>query len=217
MVIPKGEQDKFDSLSEKMLVPLIEHAEKVSICGSGDPFASMHFRNLLIDYCKNTQDKTRKLALQTNALLCDKKAWDSIGLYGHVQRVAVSIDAAHEDTYNIVRRGGNFKRVHENMRFLSDLHQAGEFNRLLTCFVVQMENFREMAEFVHQSKAWGVTCVEFSQIRNWGTFSPEEFARQNVASRDHPMHHELLEMLKDPIFESSFVNLGDLGNIQQKN
>ncbi|MDE1900358.1 MAG: radical SAM protein [Alphaproteobacteria bacterium] len=214
VVIPKDEQDKFDSLSERLLVPLMNHAKRISICGSGDPFASIHFRNLLINYCKNASEKARKLALQTNGVLLDRKAWDAVGLDGHVKEILISIDAATEETYAVVRRDGNFKRLHENLRFLSDMRRAGAFDIFTTRFVVQQINFREMPEFVRQGKALGVDCIQFSQLRNWGTFSPEDYAGQSITAREHPEHQAFLDMLKDPIFDDPIVWLGNIDNFR---
>ncbi len=213
VVAAKSEQERFDSLADDILVLLIAHGEKVSICGSGDPFASIHFRNLLIQYCQNAPEKKRKLALQTNGVLCDAKAWASIGLYGHVTRVSVSADAATPETYAIVRRGGNFGRMRENMEFLAGLRRQGEIDTLGLCFVVQVQNFKEMPAFAQWGKTLGVDEVLFTRLRNWGTFSADSYKSQNITSPDHPDHTALLDVLKDPALQDKRVNLGDLGNI----
>lgn len=213
IVAPKSEQENLDSLSDKILVPLIDHADYVSICGSGDPFASIHFRNLLINYCRNTPEKKRKIALQTNGNLCDARAWESMGLYGHVARVSVSIDAAEEATYDIVRRDGNFARVRENMTFVANLRRTGEINFFGLCFVVQDINYREMPAFAEWGKELGADEVLFTQLRNWGTYSYAEYKTHNIASPDHPQHADLLHVLQSPTLHAPYVNVGDLGNI----
>ncbi len=214
--IPKSQQEKLDSLTDELLLPLMEHGKRISVCGSGDPFASIHFRNLLRRYCANALKGARKLDLQTNGVLCDKKAWDDVGLYGHVREIGISIDAATEPTYNILRRGGNFKRLLENLRFLSGLRRQGEFEMFCLRYVVQARNFREMPALIKLGEELGVDYVEFSQIRNWGTYTPNEFALQNVMSRDHQNHQELLELLNDPIFDHPIVKLGNLANFRSK-
>ncbi|MDE1900355.1 MAG: radical SAM protein [Alphaproteobacteria bacterium] len=214
IVIPKNEQDHFDALTGKVLIPLMAHAENVRITGSGDPFGGIHFRNLLKNYCRTTQDKKRTIVLQTNGILCDRRAWDDIGLHGHVKEVYVSIDASTEATYNIVRRGGDFARLKENMAFLSEFRHRREFNNLMQSFVVQARNFREMPDFVRMGLDWGADTIEFTLIRNWNTFSVEEFDMHNIASLNHPVHDAFLRMLDDPIFNHPSVNLSGIRHLR---
>ncbi len=211
---PKSGQGTFDMLKEKLIDPLLPDVSNLYVTGSGDPFASSHFRRLLTEYCHRTSPPIRKLILETNGVLCDDRAWREMGLYGHVKDVLVSIDAATEPTFNILRRGGDWKRLIKNMRFLGKLRREGEIPHLLQRYVVQVTNFREMPDFVRMGLDFAVDSVEFTLIRNWNTFTPEEFARHNIGSRDHPDYAEFLEILKDPIFDHPVVNLSGMRNLQ---
>ncbi|MDE1902180.1 MAG: radical SAM protein [Alphaproteobacteria bacterium] len=214
IVVSKYEQDRFKVISEKLVEPLLPHVDNIYVTGSGDPFGSIHFRTLLQKYCRDAVKKEPRLFLETNGVLCDKKAWDDIGLYGHVKDVLVSIDAATEATYKIVRRGGDFQRLLKNMRFLSELRRNGDIPHLLQRFVVQALNFREMADFVRMGLDFGVDSVEFNLIRNWGTFTTEEFAHNNIGSTEHPDHQEFINILRDPIFDYPIVNLSGMQNLR---
>ena len=63
-------------------------------------------------------------------------------------RFWVSVDAARQDTYEVVRRGGSFDRLCRNLDFLGGLRAERRIDLLRLDFVVQALNFREMPEFV---------------------------------------------------------------------
>jgi sulfatase maturation enzyme AslB (radical SAM superfamily) len=213
-VLPKDEQERLDAFSKTVLKPLMMQAQSVNICGSGDPFASIHFRNLLVAYCKEELAGARKLILQTNGVLLDARAWKEVGLEGHVKEVWISIDAAGEATYRVLRCGGDFARLHENLRFLAALRREGRFDFLMTRFVVQQRNFREMPAFIRQGREIGVDCVQFSRLRNWGTFPPAVYARHNVIAREHAEHDALLSVLRDPLFDDPIVGRGNIADLR---
>jgi hypothetical protein len=77
IAVGKSEQTKYDTLGAEVLNPLMEICKEVKITGSGDPFGSIHFRNLLAKYCA-THTGPRKITLHTNGVLFDKKAWESL-------------------------------------------------------------------------------------------------------------------------------------------
>lgn len=209
IVVDKTEQAAFDSLTEGTLMPVMDSAHEVKITGSGDPFGSIHFRQLLANYCR-THSGARKLLLHTNGVLFDEPAWNSLKLEGHVKTVYISMDAAKEDTYKVVRRGGDFKRLLKNLEFLSALRQANKFDNFCLLFVVQKRNYREMASFIELGRRFKVDKVYFSRIHNWGTFSIDEFLDNDIARHDHPEHEDLVQTLKTLPVDDPIVELGNL-------
>jgi hypothetical protein len=79
--------------------------------------------------------------------------------------------------------------------------------------VVQANNFREMPDFVRLGRRFGFDMVYFGRIRNWGTFTAEEYRARAVHLPDHPEHAELLELVKDPIFMEAPAFLGNLSEL----
>jgi hypothetical protein len=77
---------------------------------------------------------------------------------------------------------------------------------------VQAKNFREMPEFVRLIRQFGATTIFFQMIRNWGTFTAEEFATEFIGNSLHPDHAEFLEVLKAPEFSLPHVWLGNMAN-----
>ncbi len=209
IAVGKSEQSKFGELTQKTLIPVMESCEEVKITGSGDPFGSIHFRNLLADYC-TTHAGPRKIHLHTNAVLFDEKTWNSLKLEGNVKDVIVSVDATKEETYNIVRRGGDFTRLMKNLEFLGKLRTEGRFNRLVLVCVVQKLNYREIPDFVRMAKRFHADKAEFWQLRNWGTYPIAEFLDHAVSYSSHPEYPALLEILRDPVLDDPIVSLNDL-------
>jgi MoaA/NifB/PqqE/SkfB family radical SAM enzyme len=193
----KNEQDRLNEFFETVILPLLRDARQVKITGSGDPFASGHFRYVLKRLSRREFPQLQ-VQLQTNGQLLDQRAWQELELDGLAESVWVSIDAARPETYAIVRRGGSFGKLLENFAFLGALRRQGKIRFLRLDFVVQALNFREMPEAVAIARAFGFDSMYFQMIRNWGTFTVAEFDRHFIGSPDHPDYGEFLRVLRHP-------------------
>lgn len=209
IVADKARQAKLDDAVERLLIPLLGDAEQLMVTGSGDPFGSRHFRRLLERLGHENLPKLR-IALSTNGQLLDARAWTELRLSERVREIRISIDAARADTYAIVRRGGAFDRLLRNLDFVKGLRDSGEIEALSFSMVVQQANFREMPDFVRLGERYSADFVAFEMIRNWGTFSSEEFKRHYIASRAHPEFEELLAVLADPRLRAPYARLGNV-------
>jgi organic radical activating enzyme len=207
----KTEQAQLDELADMVIMPLLKEAKLLYITGSGDPFGSNHFRRLLKNIDRHSFPDL-KIHLHTNGQLFNERAWEELELSGLVQSCEVSIDAASAETYRVVRRGGDFDRLLQNLAFVRFLHQSGQIEHWTASFVVQAKNFREMPEFVRLIRQFGATTIFFQMIRNWGTFTAEEFATEFIGNSLHPDHAEFLEVLKAPEFSLPHVWLGNMAN-----
>jgi sulfatase maturation enzyme AslB (radical SAM superfamily) len=200
-----------DRTFDERIESILADANQIKITGSGDPFGSRHFRHVLKRLCTSPA-RERRIQIQTNGVLFDEKAWVDLALEGHVSTVWISIDAACRETYEIVRRGGSFDRLCQNLRFLGRLRAEDRIDLLRLDFVVQALNFREMPAFVDLARSMGADGVHFLMLRNWGTFTPEEYRLRNVGSPNHPDHGAFLAVLADARMSSPFV---DLGNVRE--
>ena len=207
--VGKSDQARYVDLTKDALIPLMEICEDIKITGSGDPFSGIHFRNLLTNYCVNHKGP-RKITIHTNGVLFDKNTWITMKLENNVKEVIVSVDATTEDTYRAIRRGGDYSRLMTNLEFLGSLRAEGRFDRLVLVCVVQRGNYREIPDFVRMAKRFNADCALFWQIKNWGTFTVEEFLNQTVAFPNHPEYPVLIEVLQDPIMHDPIVTLVDL-------
>lgn len=189
----------------------------LNITGSGDPFGSKLYRDFLtsIDgkkYPNVTFD------FQTNGVLFTENYFEKIcGIHSNIGRVAVSFDAATEATYNVLRRGGNWNQLIENMVFINRLRAEGIIKRLEIEYVVQTLNFSEMPDFVKiTSQFESVDVISFSLINNWGTYSEDEFKYHAIWRADHPGFNSFLEILKSPILETNKIFWGNVSAYRKK-
>ncbi|WP_448192960.1 radical SAM protein [Azospirillum sp. sgz301742] len=203
----KPQQESFGAYYETAVAPLIPTAETVNITGSGDPFSSRHYRQLLKHL--SAMDGLR-IDIQTNGVLFDDRAWDDLSLNGKVRRIWVSLDAAKAETYKKVRRDGDFERAKRNIRAIVQNRQARGIEFIGLDFVVQEDNVNEMLDFVCLGVELGVDSVRFNMIRNWWTFSGSEFADKFVGSKSHPNYTQFLAALAAPMFLHPIVDTGNL-------
>jgi len=182
----------------------------ISITGSGDPFASRVYRELLYGL-DGSQYPNMKIALQTNGVLLTPRNWERIkGIHGNISSILISLDAATPETYAVTRRGGHWSTLVQNCRRLGDLRAAGEFGLLRFDFVVQKANFREMPAFVTLARELGADLASFSRLVDWGTWPRAEFLDQCVWNDAHALREEFMDVLSDPVLDDPFVDLGNL-------
>ncbi|MFT5770011.1 MAG: sulfatase maturation enzyme AslB (radical SAM superfamily) [Lysobacterales bacterium] len=186
----------------------------LSITGSGDPFASRVYRDLLYSL-KGSDYPNMQIALQTNGVLLTPRNWQRMkSIHNNILSVIISFDAATEETYNITRRGGHWQTLLDNSARMGELHKEGEVRLLRFDFVVQKANFREMIAFVQLIKGIGADRVCFSQLFDWGTWPKDQFLDQCVWNEDHPLYEEFMQVMRDPLFDDPFVDLGNMSEFR---
>jgi len=210
------ERERLDKLVQGFLSDgLLKNARSLRLNEGGEVFVSKSSRTLLKEL-KKEQYPNLTLALITNGQLCNRKAFDDLHLWRRLSQVSVSIDAATEETYRVVRRGGEFKRLIENLEFLDSIRiRGGEKFELVFYFVVSALNFREMAAFVELGRKFHAS-PNFDSIRNNGTFSATEFKKLNILNPDHPEHAEFLRALKAEPLSDPSIYWGGLGHLRPR-
>jgi MoaA/NifB/PqqE/SkfB family radical SAM enzyme len=205
----KQQQASLDKLMDDFVLPILRQAEIVKVTGSGDPFGSNHFRRVLKSISRE-EFPGLAVDLHTNAQLWNERAWSELGLAAVVRNAEISIDAAQPATYAVIRRGGDFDRLLENLAFIKTLRETGQLAELCLSFVVQAGNFREMPDFVLLGERFGADLIQFNMIRNWGTYSQEEFQTHFIGSKTHPDYAAFLEVLGSPALRSPRVAMGNV-------
>ena len=209
----KSKQVELDALTERFVLPLLKNAETVMVTGSGDPFASNHFRSVIKRLTPEAYPKLR-LNLITNGQLCDARAWRDLGLADRVDNVHVSVDAATSDTYKFVRRLGNFDRLRANLAFLKDQREKGEIQTLEFSMVVQSRNFREMAGLVEMAREYSADAVHFQMIRQRDLFSAAEYELAFIGDPAHPDFAAFVDAVGSPLLREEQGALRiEMGNV----
>lgn len=212
LLVAKGkERQRLEVAKDTVILPLLENVEEVIITNGGDPFASRHYRQILRAIDKDVHSNLESIVLITNGLLFTEREWDELENIHHLDiKVAVSIDAARPDTYASVRRRGDFHRLRENLEFIAGLRRAGKISQFEIRFVTQIENFREMPEFVALGQELDVDVVVFTKLANVGTYRQAEYAERAICEPEHPRHQEVINVLKTPIMRWGRVHFTNL-------
>ncbi len=206
------EFDETKRLQDDLLLQVKDKLEWLYICGSGDPFGSRLYRELL---CSMDRDYyPGKLYLHTNANLLDEGMWQRMYKINEaVKWVHVSIDAATRETYTLNRRGGNWDKLQANLKFISALRSNGPIETFEISFVVQSNNWREMSDFVQMGINLGVDRVLFNPIDDWGRGLI--YQEKAVHLQDHPEHKQFVRSLANPAFYRKDVDLGLLSQLRR--
>ena len=114
----KSEINDMKNVVDEKVKQLVELCSKtynsvlLSITGSGDAFASITYWNYLLELSTNGIPSNVRLNILTNGVLMTENNWNSIKpLLSSIRQIEVSVDAATEPTYKIVRKNGNFKKL----------------------------------------------------------------------------------------------------------
>jgi len=159
-----------------------------------------------------------KIALHTNGLLFSEENWAAMAsVQSLIHSVEVSVDAATARTYELNRRGGDWDRLLERLAFIRTLREQGRFKYWKLSFVVQANNWREMAGFVELGRHFGTDAVQFTPLASWGTFHAVEFARRAVHLPGHPEHENFMAALaSEPALRDERVIRSDFVQAPQR-
>jgi len=147
-----------DTIFENSVKPLLPYAHWLSITGTGDPFASPHFRELLF-YGIDLPSTFRGIGIMTNGILFNENAYNRMPNKNLIKKVHVSVDATCVETYNKIRLGGDWEKLLINLEFLKKLKQLGKIDELNFGFVLQEANYKELPAFIDFAKSYGCNHI----------------------------------------------------------
>lgn len=201
---------QFSEMQERTILPLLQNAKTVVVTGSGDPFASKNFRQLMRDLNQETYPDLR-FHIMTNGMLLTPRQWDSFpSLHGRVAELKISVDAAQGPTHELLRRGSRWPVMLKNMAFAGELRAKGSVERFELTFVVQVDNYMEMGDAVDLAHRVGADGVYFARLQNWGEFTHEHYRDKAVFLPSHPDYDSFLSHMQDPRLRDPIVWLGNL-------
>ncbi|MFA6923665.1 MAG: radical SAM/SPASM domain-containing protein [Bacteroidales bacterium] len=182
----------------------------LGITGSGDPFASQVFRDFLYNL-DSSQYPDLKIFILTNGLLLNEKTWELMHkAHSSIASIQISIDASKKETYEKIRIGGNFDKLLSNVKFVSQLRKQGKISEFIISFVVNALNYKEMKDFINLGIEFSCEQVYFSFTCDWGVLSKDKYNELAIHLPEHKEHYLFLEELKNPVFNNSIVNLGNI-------
>lgn len=189
---------------------------RLNITGSGDPFASVTYRQFL-ENLDGSHFPKLKIDFQTNGVLFGPQMWDRLDkIRSNIGEIYVSVDAATEKTYRLVRRGGNWQQLLSNIEFLKSLRLKKEIDFLQVNFIVQQRNYLEMIDFVKMFNKKGIDSISFSLIDDWTTWNVRDYNKHAVWKSKHNEFSNFMKILADPVFNNPKIFLGNLTPFRPK-
>lgn len=188
------ELEFIDNMISKIVDVYGKNIKMLYLSGSADPFASKSIRKLLLNFDRKKFPNVNHIHLHTNALLLTEKMWNSLShIHDLIKTIEISVDASNEETYKIVRRGGEWKTLTDNLNFISTLKLSDK----RISFVVQDTNYLEMEDFYSLMMKIFKNNVDiyFNKITNWGTYSDNEFKLKQIWNESHPEFQIFLHQL----------------------
>jgi molybdenum cofactor biosynthesis enzyme MoaA len=185
------------------------HIINIHVGSDGDPFASLVYRY----FVKEIKDLPNvRFSIQTNGLLIKKMYLRHKQLFEKLDVLNISIDGATKDTYELLRRGGSYEKIIENLETVEELKQKHGF-KLILHFVVQAENYREMPAIVDLAEKYGAHNIWLNKITNWNTFT--DFKSKNVTDCDHPEYQSYLKVVqqlkeRSKTYDTRFIEMPTL-------
>lgn len=183
----------------------LEKVDDLFMSIDGEVFASEVDRMVLF----GEHALRKNIHILTNGNLLDETNWKLLERSYEKIWISISIDAASEETYTILRRGGNWRRLQKNLEMLSKYRKEGKIERIEIRMVVQRKNYREMVDFVKMGQKYQFDQVIFCRINNYGTYTDDVYADISMVDKDGFINDELEEILKNPIFDNDIVKLNE--------
>ena len=166
------------------------HEVCLNITGSGDPFGSPSFFELMKKINPKRNPKIN-LMLQTNGVLWDERRWEKVkNIHPLKVSAIISLDAGIKEHYDKVRVGGDWDRLIKNLAFIKSL----DLPWVRLDMVVQKNNYQSIPQFIEIAKKFEFNCYT-SRIFNWGTFNQKTFNEHDIFDPKHPEHENLLKII----------------------
>ncbi len=210
--ITKKDIAEYELMMNKILEYVLKwdkkHVITLNLSGGGDPFASKIFKKFLFTF-DGANYPNIKFGIQTNGILFDKIAWEKmIKIHNNIRFVVISVDAGSKEVYEKIRVGGDWDKLIDNLKFISKLHQDEKIEEVRLNYVVQKNNFKDMAKFIKLTEIFGFKR-EFSRILPWYD-SPHFNDDMSIFDANRPEFREFINVLKDPVFSSNYINLTNI-------
>jgi sulfatase maturation enzyme AslB (radical SAM superfamily) len=156
----------------QLVARLIEFLEqrtdplRIHVGSDGDPFASLIYRKFMRDV---PASDLLTYSFQTNGLLVKQMYPRVLHIFEKLHTLNISIDGASKHTYELLRRGGSWEKITENLEFISGLKAKHGFDLKLH-MVVQNQNWHEMMDMCDLGSRIGADQVVLNKIEDWQTY-----------------------------------------------
>ncbi len=159
------------------LINKFDQPTEIMMSGNGDPFASLIYRPLLMEMKPTDNMKIRML---TNGLLL-KKLLPLMQIKQSIKYLEISMDAGDKQTYEMVRLGGSWKVLLDNLNYVKE-HVDAE---VTLKFVLQKSNLHSLDNFVNLLEKYKF-LGNVTPLEDWSTMS--NFAEHDILNPKNPLY-----------------------------
>jgi len=202
-----AERDKLEHFEKEILPKLLtDNVMTLQVAGHGEPFASKHYWKVLRSLSAH-KHPTLTLCIVTNAVLFNPKVWNALpNLHDLKVIVGLSIDGASKDTFESIRRGGDWSALLSNLAFLGELRAKKQLHLLNINFVVQRENYHEMEKMLRLAEQHHVDKVKFLNIHKTGDhFTDQDYKEKAVHLSSHAEYEKYRSIIASDALNSQRV------------
>jgi len=195
--------DEIGSLLRREISSFYPYLSTLRLQG-GEVFALKGFKEFVADIASQTDRPL--ISISTNATMINEE-WAKTIVEMPFQHITVSLDAAYEETYEKVRRGGNFSDVKNNIKrlqkFKSDANAV--YPTFDSFFVLMESNFRELPAYLDLLRELNIFRATFETMlvddRNLSR-SPD-LEDEIIQSSDSvsELHQILKSIVSDPTYK----------------
>jgi len=173
----------------------------LTMCGNGDPLASMSFRPLVLGWIPKVG---QTVELFTNGLLM-KKFLPNSDILPNISKFQISIDAGSQSVYEVVRWPGKFTALQENLQWL--VNNRPQHSVVVLNFCISKNNAADIINFANLCSKYKFKGY-LSKLENWRTFA--DFDDHDVIGNiNHPMRDQVLADLS-LVMEMQHITLNSL-------
>lgn len=138
---------------QKIVKEIGDYLFFVEFTNWGEPTVNKDLAQMI----KYSHDKNIETLLRTNLTLVNEKSCHNLVRSG-LDEIVISLDGATEKTYLKYRRGGNFSKVIENIKYLVNAKKQWKSNiRIIWQFIASSQNENEISKAKGMAKELDIT------------------------------------------------------------
>ena len=198
------ELSSFNKKIDEWYLPILKDARELTLSTTSDPFGSRCCRELM----KRASEKYPKLKfnIMTNGILCDKFNCEQVRIWDKMGTVMFSIHASNKEVYDRVVKNGNFEKMRENLKLMSELKSECKIKALYLGFVVSAKNYENIPDFCEFARSNNAVAL-FWMCRDWGGNLDNSDEPLEVWRKEHPKFRDLQGVLRSiPVLDTEYSN-----------
>lgn len=190
---------EMDKTLDKVVEQMGDTLRGITLCGGAEPFYSKTMMRFMREFDSTKFPKLKSIFLHTNGTLWNKKTWKLISpIHKYIHQCEISMDAGTKEIYNIVRLGGDWDTLMDNLEFIKTIQTL---KSIKFSFVVQQRNYKDMENFynlIHSIMKGSNKkfTIFFNPIVEWGEFEQQNnFKEQEIHNPSHSEYSQFIEEL----------------------